>query len=104
MMGIVIQPRAGGFVSFTDPSRALTATTLTIVAVGSALPATPLAAPLGFTRLPAAYLAFLVVATMGYLGMVEIAKRQLTRRAARWRARNASTALSSTLVKHIPAR
>jgi Mg2+-importing ATPase len=37
------------------PSLALTVTTLVIVAIGAVLPATPLAAVLGFTRLPPAY-------------------------------------------------
>jgi P-type Mg2+ transporter len=59
------------------PSRALTATTLFIVAIGTALPFTPLAETLGFTPLPALYFAFLVVATITYLLLVEIAKHRL---------------------------
>ena len=62
------------------PSRALTVTTLVIVAVGAVLPATPLAALLGFTRLPGSYFAFLIPATLTYLVMVDIAKRQLVGR------------------------
>ena len=62
------------------PSRSLTLTTLVIVAIGAVLPATPLAAFLGFTRLPASYFAFLIPATLTYLVTVEVAKRQLVRR------------------------
>ena len=62
------------------PSLALTLTTLAIVAIGATLPATPLASVLGFTRLPLSYFALLVPATVTYLVMVEIAKRQLVRR------------------------
>ena len=62
------------------PSRSLTVTTLAIVAIGAVLPTTPLAGFLGFTRLPVAYFAFLVPATLTYLVSVEVAKRQLVRR------------------------
>ena len=66
--------------SGAGPSRSLTVTTLAIVAIGATLPATPLAALLGFTRLPASYFAFLVPATITYLVVVDLAKRQLVRR------------------------
>jgi P-type Mg2+ transporter len=59
------------------PSRALTATTLFMVALGTAIPFTPLARPLGFTPLPPLYFAFLALATVTYLLLVEIAKRRL---------------------------
>lgn len=59
------------------PSMALTATTLAIVVVGLALPYSPFAAALGFTRLPALYFLFLVPATVTYLALVEIVKRRL---------------------------
>src|SRR5438876_68658 len=62
------------------PSRSLIVTTLLIVAIGSVLPATPLATYLGFTRLPVSYFAFLIAATLTYLVMVDVAKRQLVRR------------------------
>jgi Mg2+-importing ATPase len=62
------------------PSRSLTATTLLIVAIGLALPVTPMAAILGFTRLPGSYLMFLIVVTISYLALVDVAKRQLARR------------------------
>ncbi|MBZ5607947.1 MAG: magnesium-translocating P-type ATPase [Acidobacteriia bacterium] len=61
------------------PSAALAATTLAMVAVGLLLPYTPLAAPLGFTRLPGGYFAFLAAATATYLLMVEVVKRRLFR-------------------------
>jgi Mg2+-importing ATPase len=61
------------------PSRSLMVTTLVIVAIGAVLPATPLAALLGFTRLPASYFAFLIPATLTYLVLVDVAKRQLVR-------------------------
>lgn len=62
------------------PSRWLTITTLTVVAVGVGLPATPIAAWLGFTILPGSYFAFLIPVTVAYLVMVDVAKRQLVRR------------------------
>jgi P-type Mg2+ transporter len=51
-----------------------------IVAIGLALPVTPMAAILGFTRLPGSYLMFLIVMTISYLALVDVAKRQLARR------------------------
>jgi len=62
------------------PSRALAVTTLAVVAIGLALPATPIASLLGFTMPPASYFAFLVLATLTYLGLVEVVKRQVVRR------------------------
>ena len=62
------------------PSRWLTVTTLAVVAVGVVLPVTPVATWLGFTPLPASYFAFLIPSTLVYLGLVELAKRQLVRR------------------------
>jgi P-type Mg2+ transporter len=61
------------------PSGPLTATTLGIVAAGILLPFTPLAGVLGLTALPAGYFAFLAVATLTYLLLVEGAKRALLR-------------------------
>jgi Mg2+-importing ATPase len=61
------------------PSRPLTATTLIIVASGILLPFTPLARPLGFTTLPVPYFAFLAIATLTYLALVEVGKRILLR-------------------------
>jgi Mg2+-importing ATPase len=62
------------------PSRPLLLTTLFIAALGVALPFTPIAALLGFTHLPGSYYVFLVAATVGYLGLVEIGKRLLVAR------------------------
>jgi Mg2+-importing ATPase len=59
------------------PSKALTATTLLIVAVGTAIPYTPFGRTLGFTPLPLVYFLFLALATLTYLLLVEIAKRRL---------------------------
>jgi Mg2+-importing ATPase len=61
------------------PSRALTLTTLAIVAFGVALPFTPIAAWLGFVPLGASYFAFLVPAVVTYLALVELVKRRLFR-------------------------
>jgi Mg2+-importing ATPase len=62
------------------PSRSLVVTTLLIVGIGVVLPVTPLATVLGFTSLPAAYFAFLIPATLTYLVLVDVAKRELARR------------------------
>jgi len=65
------------------PSRALTATTLGIVLLGIILPFLPLGTRLGFTPLPPVYFAFLAVATVTYLFLVEIAKRFLMHKTLR---------------------
>jgi Mg2+-importing ATPase len=62
------------------PSRALTITTLVIVAVGALLPVSPLGPALGFVVPPASFGAFVAVATLAYLGLVQIGKRWLVRR------------------------
>jgi Mg2+-importing ATPase len=59
------------------PSAALATTTAAVVLVGTLLPFSPLAGPLGFVPLPAAFFLFLGVATVTYLFLVEIAKRRL---------------------------
>ena len=59
------------------PSRPLMATCLGVVAVGMYLPFSPLAGVLGFTALPSGYFAFLAIATVTYLLLVEGAKRLL---------------------------
>ena len=60
----------------------LTATVLAIVAIGIVLPYTALARPLGFVPLSGAFFAYLTVATIVYLALVEFGKRILLRRAA----------------------
>lgn len=61
------------------PSLPLTITVLAVVATGIALPFTPLAEPLGFVRLPFAFYVFLVIATVTYLLLVDVAKRRILR-------------------------
>lgn len=57
------------------PSRPLAAAVAGVCAVAVALPYTPLAGPLGFEPLPAAYLAFIAALTTGYLGLMAAVKR-----------------------------
>ncbi len=64
------------------PSRSLTAATCAVVAVGLAIPASPLAPLLGFTVPPISYFGFLVTATAAYLVLVEIVKRTVVARLA----------------------
>jgi len=59
------------------PSRALTLTTLTVVAAGAALPLTPLGAALGFVVPPLRFGAFVAAATAAYLALVQVAKTLL---------------------------
>jgi len=61
------------------PSAALTISTLAIVAIGLALPFSPMAPWLGFTPLPPAYFVFLAIVTATYLALVEAAKRLVFR-------------------------
>ncbi len=63
------------------PSRALVVTVLLVVAIGIALPWTPLAETLGFSKMPAWFFVYLVGATAAYLAFVEVIKRRLLRRA-----------------------
>jgi Mg2+-importing ATPase len=70
------------------PSNPLLATCLGVVAIGTYLPFSPLAAMLGFTPLPAAYFAFLAVVIAAYLLLVEAAKRRLLRRTTQTVATN----------------
>ena len=58
------------------PSRWLTLNTLLVVAIGLALPWSPLAGLLGFTPLPLPFMVFLTLSTITYLGLVELAKRK----------------------------
>jgi P-type Mg2+ transporter len=64
------------------PSRALAASVVGVALVGAILPATPIAPILGFVALPASYFAFVAVATVAYLGLVEVAKHALVKRGA----------------------
>ena len=62
------------------PSRPLVIAMLAVVATGTILPMTPLAAALGFTIPPLRYLAFVGAATVTYLALVELIKRHVARR------------------------
>jgi Mg2+-importing ATPase len=62
------------------PSRPLTASVVGIAALGAVLPVLPIARVLGFVPLPASYYAFVAVATVAYLGLVELAKHALVSR------------------------
>ena len=78
------------------PSGALVASVLGVVAVGLTLPATPLAPWLGFVPLPATFYAFVALATLAYLALVEVAKRALVRRGALVGARRGGRRLASS--------
>ena len=58
------------------PSRAMVVLPIACASVGALLPVTPLAAPLGFTPLPVAFFAILVVMIAAYLVLVEVVKRR----------------------------
>jgi len=58
------------------PSNALILSSFAVVAAAIALPFTPLGAVFGFVPLPLEYFAFLAVAVLTYLGLVEFAKRR----------------------------
>ena len=62
------------------PSRPLLVTTLACVALAVLIPYTPVAASLGFTSLPAAFLLALAAMVVTYLILVESAKRLFYRR------------------------
>ncbi len=59
------------------PSTGLLSTVIAIVGVGLWLPYSRFAADLGFTPLPLRYFAFLALATLTYLAVVEFAKRRV---------------------------
>ena len=57
------------------PSRALLLAAIAVVAVGAAIPASPVSATLGFAPLPAPFFATLVVMVVVYLVLIDLAKR-----------------------------
>jgi Mg2+-importing ATPase len=65
------------------PSRALLLSTLVVVAIGAALPFSPLAGTLGFTDLPAGLVVVIVAMIPIYLLLLELGKRVFYRREAR---------------------
>ena len=64
------------------PSRPLLATTLAVVAIGLALPYSPLASLLGFRSLPPLFLLILVGMAATYLALAELGKAWFFRRDA----------------------
>jgi Mg2+-importing ATPase len=64
----------------SKPSLALAASVLVVVTAGCTLPLTPLGAWFGFVALPASFFAFVVLATVAYLALVELVKRAVVRR------------------------
>ena len=71
----VIRTFGNPFASRASP--ALTFTALGVVLVGAVLPLTPLAGILGFVALPMVFYLFLIVATVTYLGLVQLVKRRV---------------------------
>jgi Mg2+-importing ATPase len=61
-------------------SRALTLTTISIMAFGMWLPSSPLASSLGFTRLPGMYWPILLLTLFAYVGLTQVIKVWLLRR------------------------
>jgi len=59
----------------STPSLALTVAALTVVAIGIALPSSPLAGLLGFTEPPLSFFAALAGMVVAYLVLIEVAKR-----------------------------
>jgi Mg2+-importing ATPase len=78
---VIFVIRTGGNPLQSRPSSALTWSVLGVAALAVIIPLSPIAARLGFVPLPAAYYVFLVLATVTYLGIVEIVKRVALRRA-----------------------
>ncbi|GAA2052078.1 magnesium-translocating P-type ATPase [Catenulispora yoronensis] len=84
----------------SHPSLPLTLAALAVVAIGAALPATPLAHTLGFQPLPVAYFAALAGMVVGYLVLIEIGKKVFYRVAAT----SAPTAPSDKKRRHLLRR
>jgi len=63
----------------STPSTPLTAATFTCVAIGVVLPFSPLADALGFTALPAGFLAALTAMIIVYFVLIELGKRRFYR-------------------------
>ena len=61
-------------------SRALTLTTLSIMAFGMWLPCSPAASALGFTRLPPLYWPILMLTLLAYLCLTQVTKVWLLRK------------------------
>ena len=63
----------------SHPSLPLTLAALSVVTIGTLIPATPLAHTLGFSPLPGAFFAALVAMVVGYLALIELGKRYFYR-------------------------
>ena len=72
--------RTAGNPLVSRPSPALAATTILVVLVGTMLPFSRLAGPLGFIPLPVGFFVFLAVVTLTYLLLVQEIKKPLVRR------------------------
>ena len=79
---VLLVIRTAGSPWRSRPSNALIASVLAAVAVGMVIPFTPLAADLGFVRLPPAFFIFLTAATTTYLMLVQWVKRRFMSPAA----------------------
>lgn len=97
---VIFVIRTAGNPLGSRPSRPLAATVLLMVALGAALPFTPLARALGFTPLPAPYFLFLAVATASYLLLVQLVKRRLLGRVPRRPAPAPRGAAGDDTVRH----
>jgi Mg2+-importing ATPase len=75
----VIRTRRSPFTR-SRPSVPLLLSTVTVVAVGAILPATPLAGQLGFSILPGRFFVALALMVVAYLALVELVKRWFYRR------------------------
>ncbi len=85
----------------SHPSLPLALAALGVVAVGSALPATPLAHTLGFSPLPVAFFAALAGMVVGYLILIEVGKRIFYRTAD---AQPAATCRQPSVSHHLRRR
>jgi Mg2+-importing ATPase len=83
---VLLVIRTRGSVLRSRPSLPLAATIAAVLVVAISLPFTPLARPLGFSAPPAAFLAFVAVASLTYLALVEAVKRVPFLRASPTRA------------------
>ncbi|MEW1951886.1 cation transporting ATPase C-terminal domain-containing protein [Terrabacter sp. NPDC080008] len=85
------------------PSLPLALAAIGVVVVAALIPATPLAAPLGFAPLPGDFFAALVVMVVAYLGLVELGKLWFYRPAAPARA-GVPTSLTRRFLRRRAAR
>ena len=82
---VIFVIRTAGNPFRSRPSRALTVSVVGSVAAGIAITVSPIGALVGFTPLPPAFFAVLVVLAGSYLALVELVKRRVYR-ASGWSA------------------